>query len=66
MCSVGPSVRGPSGSELEVDDVDALFAEYSAAGVSFAQRLQPEAWGGRDFIVLDPDGNAICFAGRTP
>src|SRR5262245_43045306 len=49
----------------EVDDVDALFAEYVAAGATFTQRLQNEAWGGRDFIVRDPDGNMICFAGRS-
>ena len=49
---------------VEVDDVGALFAEYAAAGVSFAQPLQQEPWGGRDFIARDPDGNLLCFAGR--
>jgi catechol 2,3-dioxygenase-like lactoylglutathione lyase family enzyme len=49
---------------VEVENVKALFAEYVAAGVTFAQRLQKEAWGGHDFIVRDPDGNMICFAGR--
>ena len=49
---------------IEVDDVDALFEEYAAAGAVFAQRLQQEPWGGRDFIVQDPDGNMLCFAGR--
>jgi catechol 2,3-dioxygenase-like lactoylglutathione lyase family enzyme len=46
---------------VEVDNVKALFAEYLSAGVTFAQRLQKEAWGGRDFIVLDPDGNMLSF-----
>jgi DNA replication protein DnaC/catechol 2,3-dioxygenase-like lactoylglutathione lyase family enzyme len=50
---------------VEVDNVKALFAEYVAAGVTFTQRLQKEAWGGHDFIVRDPDGNMICFAGRS-
>lgn len=50
---------------VDVENVKALFAEYVAAGVTFAQRLQKEAWGGRDFIVRDPDGNMICFAGRS-
>jgi catechol 2,3-dioxygenase-like lactoylglutathione lyase family enzyme len=50
----------------EVDNVEALFAEYVAAGVTFAQRLQKEEWGGSAFIVRDPDGNMICFAGRGP
>jgi catechol 2,3-dioxygenase-like lactoylglutathione lyase family enzyme len=47
---------------VEVENVKALFAEYVAAGVTFTQRLQTEAWGGRDFIVRDPDGNTICFS----
>ena len=41
--------------------VKASFAEYLSAGVTFAQRLQKEAWGGRDFIVRDPDGNMLSF-----
>lgn len=48
---------------LEVDHVKELFAEYKAAGVAFAQPLRKEAWGLSAFIVLDPDGNWICFAG---
>lgn len=50
---------------IQADDIDALFAEYLAAGVTFAQRLQKEPWGGYDFIVRDPDGNMICFAGPS-
>jgi catechol 2,3-dioxygenase-like lactoylglutathione lyase family enzyme len=46
-----------------VDNVKDLFAEYKAAGVDFAQRLRKEPWGASAFIVLDPDGNWICFAG---
>lgn len=48
---------------IEVDNVQALYAEYIAAGATFNQKLQKEAWGGRDFIVRDPDGNGICFVG---
>ena len=48
---------------VEVANVDALFAEYTAAGVTFLQTLTPQQWG-RDFIVQAPDGNAICFCGR--
>jgi catechol 2,3-dioxygenase-like lactoylglutathione lyase family enzyme len=50
---------------VEVENADALFAECVAAGVTFAQRLRAVAWGGQDFIVRDPDGNMICFAGRS-
>ena len=46
-----------------VDNVNDLFGEYKAAGVDFAQPLRKEPWGASAFIVLDPDGNWICFAG---
>jgi len=48
---------------LEVDNIQGLFAEYKAAGVAFAHALRKEPWGMSAFIVLDPDGNGICFAG---
>ena len=48
---------------LDVDNIKGLFAEYKAAGVHFVQLLRKEPWGGSAFIVLDPDGNWICFAG---
>ena len=43
--------------------VDSLFLEYEAAGVAFHQKLKTQPWGARTFIVLDPDGNLILFAG---
>jgi catechol 2,3-dioxygenase-like lactoylglutathione lyase family enzyme len=48
---------------LEVENVKSLFGEYKAAGVDFAHPLRKEPWGATAFIVLDPDGNGICFAG---
>ena len=48
---------------IEVENVKALYAEYVAAGATFDQKLKKQAWGGRDFIVRDLDGNGICFAG---
>ena len=48
---------------LAVDNVKGLFAEYKAAGVGFVQMLKKEPWGGSAFIVHDPDGNWILFAG---
>ena len=48
---------------LEVENIKALFVEYKAAGVAFVQPLRKEPWGGSAFIVLDPDGNGVCFAG---
>lgn len=48
---------------LAVENVKGLFAEYKAAGVGFVQMLKKEPWGGSAFIVRDPDGNWILFAG---
>lgn len=48
---------------ITLDDVKALFLEYTANGVPFHQQLRLEPWGARTFIVSDPDGNLIAFAG---
>jgi catechol 2,3-dioxygenase-like lactoylglutathione lyase family enzyme len=48
---------------ITLDDVKALFLEYTANGVPFHQPLRLEPWGARTFIVCDPDGNLIAFAG---
>ena len=48
---------------IEVENVKALYAEYVTAGAMFDQKLKKQAWGGRDFIVRDLDGNGICFVG---
>jgi catechol 2,3-dioxygenase-like lactoylglutathione lyase family enzyme len=44
-------------------EIKALFLELQAAGVTFFQSLKREPWGVRDFIVSDPDGNLLLFAG---
>jgi catechol 2,3-dioxygenase-like lactoylglutathione lyase family enzyme len=49
---------------ITLDDAEALFREYQAAGIAFAQPLKTEPWGARTFIVRDPDGNLILFAGH--
>ena len=40
-----------------------LFDQYRSAGVDFNQTLKKEPWGARTFIVRDPDGNLVLFAG---
>ncbi|MGJ7037747.1 VOC family protein [Shinella sp. BE166] len=40
-----------------------LFLDYQAAGVTFHLPLKTQPWGARNFILLDPDGNLILFAG---
>ncbi|MFZ1989757.1 MAG: VOC family protein [Alphaproteobacteria bacterium] len=51
------------GAEIVVDDVKALFKEFQSSGVPFYQALRKEPWGSKTFIVDDPDGNLILFAG---
>ena len=49
---------------VTLDDAGPLFEEFAAAGAPFHQTLRTEPWGARTFIVRDPDGNLILFAGR--
>jgi catechol 2,3-dioxygenase-like lactoylglutathione lyase family enzyme len=51
-------------ASITLDDAKPLYLEYQAAGVAFHQTLRTEPWGARTFIVRDPDGNLILFAGR--
>jgi catechol 2,3-dioxygenase-like lactoylglutathione lyase family enzyme len=51
-------------ASITLDDAKPLFLEYQTAGVVFHQVLKTEPWGARTFIVRDPDGNLILFAGR--
>jgi catechol 2,3-dioxygenase-like lactoylglutathione lyase family enzyme len=44
-------------------EIKALFREFQASGVDFFQKLKTEPWGARNFIVRDPDGNLVLFAG---
>ena len=45
------------------DQIERLFVSYRSAGVRFHQALKKEPWGASTFIVVDPDGNLILFAG---
>jgi uncharacterized glyoxalase superfamily protein PhnB len=44
-------------------NIEALYREYQASGVTFFQPLKDEPWGACDFIVSDIDGNLLLFAG---
>jgi catechol 2,3-dioxygenase-like lactoylglutathione lyase family enzyme len=51
---------------IEVDtaaEIKQLFLDFQTAGVKFHQTLRKEPWGAKNFIVEDPDGNLILFAG---
>jgi len=60
-----PELRGDLlSASIVLEDAKPLFLEFQAAGVVFHQGLKTEPWGARTFIVCDPDGNLILFAGR--
>jgi catechol 2,3-dioxygenase-like lactoylglutathione lyase family enzyme len=48
-------------ASIEVSSVQALFEEFKAREVEFAQALTRQAWGGTDFHVRDADGNVVSF-----
>lgn len=45
------------------EEIKLLFLEFRSAGVDFQQPLKKQPWGAKDFIVKDPDGNLLLFAG---
>ncbi len=45
------------------EEIRLLFLEFQSAGAAFFQTLKRQPWGARDFIVRDPDGNLLLFAG---
>lgn len=45
------------------DEIKLLFLEFQSAGVSFHQKLKKQPWGAKNFVVKDPDGNLLLFAG---
>jgi catechol 2,3-dioxygenase-like lactoylglutathione lyase family enzyme len=44
-------------------EIEQLYLDWQAAGVPFQQPLRNEPWQAKTFIVKDPDGNLILFAG---
>jgi catechol 2,3-dioxygenase-like lactoylglutathione lyase family enzyme len=44
-------------------EIEQLFLEFQAADVAFHQTLRHEPWGAKSFIVKDPDGNLLLYAG---
>ena len=54
---------GASLTVATAEEIKRLFLAYQSTGVTFFQMLRREPWGARDFIVKDPDGNLLLFAG---
>lgn len=47
------------GLSIEVDDVDAVFHEFTSRAAPMWSSLRDEPWGGRQFLMRDPAGMAI-------
>lgn len=45
------------------DEIKLLFLEFQSAGVAFHQTLKKQPWSATNFVVKDPDGNLLLFAG---
>jgi uncharacterized glyoxalase superfamily protein PhnB len=46
---------------LQIEDADALYAEYAARGVEFTRKLGNTPWHSREFVVKDCDGRLLAF-----
>ena len=44
---------------VEVDDVDAVYAEVRGSGAEIVRELRDEEWGVRRFFVRDPNGRVV-------
>ncbi len=45
------------------EEIKLLFLEFQSAGVAFQQTLKKQPWGAKNFVVKDPNGNLLLFAG---
>ena len=45
------------------DEINELYRTYQQVDVPIAQPLRTEPWQAQTFIIKDPDGNLILFAG---
>ena len=67
--SIGPMIRdheellAASMTVATADEIKLLFFEFQSSGTAFHQRLKKQPWGAKSFIVKDPDGNLLLFAG---
>ncbi|MFF1730884.1 VOC family protein [Streptomyces sp. NPDC058247] len=44
---------------VEVEDVDAVYAQVCASGAEIVHDLRDEEWGVRRFFVRDPEGRVV-------
>ena len=59
--------KRPFHVELECDDLDATYAKFQELGIGTEGPPTVRAWGERDFLLTDPDGNLLeCGQSRAP
>ncbi|MEL6485013.1 MAG: VOC family protein [Bacteroidota bacterium] len=44
---------------IEVEDVDEIYEQLKAKGISFEVDIRDEPWGDRHFAIIDPNGIGI-------
>jgi catechol 2,3-dioxygenase-like lactoylglutathione lyase family enzyme len=59
----GEELLSVSMTVATTDEIKLLFLEFQSAGVTFHQTLKKQPWGAKNFVVKDPDGNLLLFAG---
>jgi len=66
-CAEGPTANPNKYSDelldayVNIEDADALYAEYTARGVEFARGIANMPWQTREFVVRDCDGRLLAF-----
>ncbi len=61
----GEELLSASMTVATAEEIKLLFLEFQSAGVDFHQTLRKQPWGARNFVVKDPDGNLLLFAGAA-
>jgi len=51
---------------IEVEDVDALYADMKSKGVPITMEIKDEDWGDRHFILTDPNGIGVDLVQHSP
>ena len=59
----GGPVAGCAGWDayIHVVDLEGLFQAYQEAGAEIVRPIETTVYGMREFELLDPDGNRLCF-----
>jgi len=63
MVRNGEELLSVSMTVATANEIKLLYLEFQSAGVAFHQTLKKQPWGAKNFVVKDPDGNLLLFAG---